>query len=86
MNIPKRYQIFERPVVITDKDEERLRPYLSSWNRVIECLLRGASPTDVERLIIMELIGSGRPAILNKLLVRHGKNQRQLLQRKIDLC
>lgn len=86
MKIPTRYQIFETPVVITDKDEERLRPYLSSWNRVIEFLLRGAGPTDVQRLIIMELMGPARDAILHKLLVRHGKFQRLALKRRIELC
>lgn len=86
MKIPIRYQIFDRFIAIGDKDEERLRPYLSSWNRVIDCLLKGISPSDVQRLIIMEMMGAARKPILHKLLVRHGKNQRLLLQRKMELC
>ena len=85
MRVPSRYQIFDTEVIITYKDEERLRVHLSNWKRLHEIMLLGLNTPDLQRLVIMELLGNGRQRILTRLLGRLAKLQRAELQRKINL-
>ena len=84
MRVPPRYQIFDAEVIITYKDEERLRVHLSNWKRLREIMLLGLNVPDLQRLVIMELLGNGRQRILTRLLGRLAKLQRSELQRKIN--
>jgi len=84
MRVPSRYQIFDAEVIITYKDEERLRVHLSNWKRLHEIMLLGLNVPDLQRLVIMELLGNGRQRILTRLLGRLAKLQRSELQRKIN--
>lgn len=85
MKIPLKYQIFDNDVFIGDKDEERLRVHLSNWKRLHEIMLLGLNIPDLQRLVIMELLGNGRQRILVRLLGRLSTLQRTELQRKIKL-
>lgn len=84
MRVPSRYQIFDAEVIITYKDEERLRVHLSNWKRLHEIMLLGLNVPDLQRLVIMELLGNGRHRILTRLLGRLAKLQRAELQRKVN--
>ena len=84
MRVPSRYQIFDVEVIITYKDEERLRVHLSNWKRLHEIMLLGLNVPDLQRLVIMELLGNGRHRILTRLLGRLAKLQRAELQRKVN--
>ena len=85
MRVPSRYQIFDTEVIITYKDEERLRVHLSNWKRLHEIMLLGLNVPDLQRLVIMELLGNGRQRILTRLLGRLAKLERAELQKKINL-
>jgi len=69
MTIHRRYQIFDREVVITDKDVERLRIHLCNWQRLHEILLLGVNAEDLRRLVILELAGHDRETIISRLPV-----------------
>ena len=88
MRIPNRYQIFDEPVIMPDEDVVRLSPYLSGWNHLINQLIVGVNESDVQRLIIMELLGKRRQPILHKLLVRYDRFQRERIEDRINqlLC
>lgn len=86
MNIPPRYQVFPQPVQISAKDEQRLRPHLSGWEKLWTFLSAGVNDPDLKRLVIMELLGAQRPMILERLLARLGKVQRAELDRRIQAC
>lgn len=83
MTIPQRYQIFETPVFLSDKDAERLRIHLSNWNRLHEMLLLGVNAPDLRRLIVLEMMGAGRHRILTRLLGRLSKVERKEQTEKI---
>jgi hypothetical protein len=84
MRVPNRYQIFDAEVIISHKDEERLRVHLSNWNRLHEIMLLGINIPDLQRLVIMELLGNGRSRILTRLLGRLTKLQRAEVQQKVN--
>jgi hypothetical protein len=70
--IPQRFQLFiDGPVVVSDKDAERLAPYLGGWLTLNEFFI-AESPTeeDLKRLVVMELMGDRREYLINKLLAR----------------
>lgn len=69
MKIPSKYQIFPSPVILLDKDEERLTPLLSCWARLHPVLLHTQEP-DIERMIVIEMMGRKRPMILERLVGR----------------
>lgn len=83
MKIPQRYQIFHDPVFLTDKDAERLRIHLSNWNRLHETLLLGVNAPDLQRLIVLEMMGAQRRLIITRLLGRLSKVERKELLDKI---
>lgn len=83
MNIPRRYQIFDREVAITDKDVERLRIHLCNWQRLHEILLLGVNAEDLRRLVILELAGHDRGTIISRLLGRLAKVERREMLKRI---
>lgn len=85
MKIPQRLQIFTAPteVVITDKDAERLAPFLTNWMKLHHFFLKGTNIVDLRRLIVMELMGSQRKDILTRLSGRLATLQRKELQKRI---
>ena len=83
MSIPRRYQIFDREVVITDKDVERLRVHLCNWQQLHEILLLGVNAEDLRRLVILELAGHDRETIISRLLGRLAKVERREINRRI---
>ena len=83
MNIPRRLQIFDREVTITDKDVERLRVHLCNWQRLHEILLLGVNAEDLRRLVILELAGHDRETIISRLLGRLAKVERREINQRI---
>lgn len=83
MSIPRRYQIFDREVIITDKDVERLRIHLCNWQRLHEILLLGVNAEDLRRLVILELAGHDRETIISRLLGRLAKVERREMKKRI---
>lgn len=71
MKIPARFQVFDRPVTLSTKDAERLAPHLSHWMKLNEILLLGVPESDIERLVILEMRGQKRHAILQRLIWRY---------------
>lgn len=71
MNIPTRCQVFDAPVLIFSKDEERLSPLLSGWMRLAPEMPHLNEP-DLRRLIVLELMGRKRRKIIGRLLQRLG--------------
>lgn len=80
---PKLASLFERPIEVSHKDTERLSPYLSHWNRLHRVLAHTNEP-DLKRLILIELSGQRRKAIIDRLLMRLGRIQRRALEEKIS--
>lgn len=84
MKIPQKYQIFDEPVEISDKDKQRLAVHLIGWNRLNEIfLLGGINEPDLRRLVVMEVMGSRRMSIINRLLGRLQKIQRKRIDQNI---
>ena len=83
MSIHRRYQIFDREVVITDKDVERLRIHLCNWQRLHEILLLGVNAEDLRRLVILELAGHDRESIISRLLGRLAKVERREMKKRM---
>lgn len=83
MKIPRRHQIFALPVVISDKDAERLSSHLSGWNHLHELLILGVNERDLERLVILELGGKRRLGLISRLLSRLLTMQRNRIWEKI---
>jgi hypothetical protein len=83
MKIPLKYQIFEDPVEVSDKDHQRLSIYLRNWQRLHEMMLIGVNAEDLRRMVIMELIGRRRKGIINRLLGRLSKLIRKEYERRI---
>ena len=84
MIIPDSYQVFEKPVQLDSKDCERLGSFLSGWKRLAPLLALGINEPDLKTLILLELLGKQRPAILDRLLSRLGRVQRLCLEKKIN--
>ena len=83
MTIPRRFQIFDQEVVITDKDVERLRVHLCNWQQLHEILLLGVNAEDLRRLVILELAGHDRETIISRLLGRLAKVERREMKKRI---
>ena len=84
MRIPNRFQIFETEVILSDKDAERLQVHLSNWRRLHEIMLLGLNIPDLRRLVVLELLGNGRRAIITRLLGRIAKLQRTEHMQRIN--
>lgn len=84
MKIPLKYQVFDEDVEISDKDHQRLSVHLAGWNRLNEIFLLGSiNESDLRRLVIMEIMGSRRPSMINRLLGRLQKLQRKQIDYRI---
>lgn len=83
MTIPAKYQIFDTPVELSDKDSERLSPYLIGWGRLHALFQSGVNETDLKRLIILEMMDRRRDAMISRLVMRLGRVQRLKLEAKI---
>ncbi len=83
MTIPKKFQIFDQPVELSDKDAERLKSYLSGWMSLHAFLLQGVNDADIRRLMILEIMGMRRLSILDRLMSRLNTNQRKKFQIKL---
>jgi hypothetical protein len=77
-------QIFDVTIVITERDKDRLLPFLSSWGKLNQLFGRSVDIPDVKKLITLELIGFRRKVILDRLFGRLSKLQRVEYKRKID--
>lgn len=80
MKIAPRLQIFDAPVIILDKDKQRLTPHLSGWNHLHEVFLLGVNVPDLKRLVILEMMEAKRQPIIDRLLARISKLEK--LERK----
>lgn len=84
MKIPTKYQVFDEEVEISDKDRQRLSVHLVGWNRLNEIFLLGSiNESDLRRLVVMEIMGSRRMSIVNRLLGRLQKIQRKQIDYRI---
>lgn len=85
MKIPLKFQVFDAPVFISRKDYQRLAGYLSGWMRLAE-LLADINESDLMRLVVMELLGKQRQKIIDRLLMRLGRVNRNRIQARIQKC
>lgn len=83
MKIAQKYQVFDDPVDVESKDFDRLKSHLTGWNKLNEILLLGINEPDLRRLVIMELMGSRRMVIVNRLLGRLATIQRERIKVRI---
>jgi len=86
MTIPKKFQIFDEHVELSDKDAERLSVYLSGWMSLHAFLLQGVNDADIRRLVIIEIMGMRRLSILDRLMSRLNTNQRKKIQTKLKIA
>jgi hypothetical protein len=84
MRVPIKYQIFEQPVILTNKDAERLSYHLGNWSRLNEVMLLGINLPDLRRLAVLEMMGLRRRSILVRLLGRIAKEQHRERWAKIE--
>jgi hypothetical protein len=84
MTIPRRAQVFDAPVELSDKDRERLCPHLSNWRALHSVMLLGLNEPDLRRLVVLELLGQQRRMILRRLTARLSSVQFQTLQERIE--
>lgn len=84
MNIPPRFQIFDHTVILTDKDALRLSPHLAYWDKLHRLLALGVNEPDLQRLIVLELMGFKRKLILTRLLMRLGKVKRREIELRVN--
>jgi hypothetical protein len=83
MNIPRRCQIFDYRIEVSDKEYARLRPCLTGWNKLNTLFTGGITEADLLRLVVIELMHQHRKVILSRLLGRLSKVQRAKYNRKI---
>ena len=83
MKIPLKYQIFERIVPMGDTTAKTLQDSMTGWNRLNELFLLGVGEDDLKRMVILELMGSKRTSIINRLLGRLSKLERARIKYKI---
>ena len=84
MIIPAKLQVFARTVALSDKDADRLTPYLAYWDKLHLLLRLGVNEPDLQRLIIIELMGNRRKSILTRLMMRLGRVQRKEIETRIN--
>ena len=84
IRVPLKYQIFDSPVEILEKDAARLTGHLTGWNRLNEIFLVGLNEPDLRRMVVLELMGARRISILSRLLGRLSKLERQKYNQRIQ--
>lgn len=85
MKIPTKYQVFDVPVTLSSKDEERLAPSLVGWMH-LAAILTDINEPDLMRLVVMELLGKQRRKIIDRLLGRISRVQRKRIEERIAKC
>lgn len=85
MIVPAKYQVFDTPVVLTDKDQERLSPLLVGWNHLAPVLTATNEP-DLMRLVVLELLGKQRRKLIDRLLMRLGRVQHARVTARVLKC
>jgi len=83
-HLPNKYQIFDSPVEVSEKDIARLKSHLGGWNQLNELFLIGIAEIDLRRLILLEVHGASRMPIINRLLGRLAKVERRKLLSRIQ--
>ena len=83
MKIPSKWQVFDTPVILDDLSVEFLSPYLVSWTG-LSAVLAAVSESNLQRLVILELLGKQRRKILDRILMRLGKVQRKKIEKRIE--
>ena len=82
MKIPAKLQVFDVPVVLTDKDADRLSPWLASAPKLI-AILKGINEPDLMRLVVLELSNGKRYDVIHRLLARLGRVTRIRIEKRI---
>lgn len=82
MKIPSKYQIFPKPVVLLDQDEERLTPLLAGWLKLHQVLC-DTQERDLERLLVIEMMNRRRRHIIDRLAGRLTAISKIHIRRKI---
>jgi hypothetical protein len=83
--IPQKFQIFsDAPVVLSDKDAERLAPYLRAWMGLAS-IIYSSNTEDLKRLIILELMGKRRQMMIERLISRLGNVQQEEWRKRIGV-
>lgn len=85
MTILKRFQVLDHEVMLTDKDQERLSVWLRSYEAPYRyAKFSEANEPDLERLLIMELMGRQRRKIISRLLSRLGRVRDMRIQKRVE--
>lgn len=84
MIIPHKYQVFDDEVAMSDEQEKRLSPYLSNFNKLYAKLVDGVNDDDLRRMLIIELMGKARPAIIDRIRKRLLRQTRERIDAKIE--
>lgn len=85
MTIPKEFQIFEKKIDLSDKDAERLMPYLAGWRGLAGWFYSPkVNEPDLQRLIVLELMGARRRMILERLAARLSSLSRWKVKARIE--
>jgi hypothetical protein len=87
MKVPSKFQVFSPiKVDLTAADAERLTPHIAGWRTLNESLLLGISEEDLRRLVVIELLTKQRRLIIDRLMMRLGRAQRERTFGRIDQC
>lgn len=70
MKIPDRYQVFDLPVSLTYGDQDRLAPHLANWNKLHEILLLPVTESDLQKMVIIEMMTKKRFRLIDRLLYK----------------
>jgi len=82
MDVPTKFQVFDHPISLPSKDEERLSHLLLGWMRLAPRMV-GLNEPDLQRLIVMELLGKQRSKIVKRLLGRLKVVHGSLVERRV---
>ena len=86
VEIPHRYQIFSEDVVILARQRAELEGILSGFMPLANALAKGLPEYTLRRLIVLEMMGKGRKKLLDRLIMRLGRLERQDLQQRVYAC
>src|SRR5687768_13367629 len=85
LEIPTKLQIFhDTDVVLSDKDAERLAPYLGHWRSLAE-IMYVSNAEDLRRLLILELMGKRREMMIDRMISRLGTVQQDVWRQRIGV-
>lgn len=84
MKIPANLQIFDHHVELTYADQDRLTPHLSGWNKLANTMLLDVPEKDLEKLLILELMGKQRRTIIDRLLAPLMRHKRRQIEARME--